>query len=174
MIFLVFQIFNDVKNFSYTMHLKGDFKTFNLTTFQSIFVYMKSTYGIFKLFSILFNFLLALLWQAVSFQPLYRIEFSKANFFRFVLTIVLLKKNWVFLLFWALLGHFPYSLFLFFFDFWFFYSFKYSTMSKILAILCIWKVTSRLSIRPLFDSNFVDMKKRYGIFKMFSIFFSFC
>ena len=46
-------------------------------------------------------------------------------------------------------------------------------MSKILAILCIWKVTSRPLIWRPFEPNFVYMKKTYGIFKFFSIFFNF-
>ena len=60
---------------------------------ESNFVHLKLRYGIYEFFSIFFNFLLARLWQAVSFQPLNRIQFFNAQFFRFVLRIVLLKKN---------------------------------------------------------------------------------
>ena len=67
--------------------------------FESYFVCMKRRYGILKLFSILFNFLLACLWQAVSFQSLDRIRFSSAHFFRFVLRINRLEKIGPFCLF---------------------------------------------------------------------------
>ena len=83
LIFLVFQIFNDVKNFSYTMYLKGEVKTFNLTTFWNSFRWYEVKIWYFNLFSIFFNFLLAFVSQAVSFQPLGRIHFSNAYFFRF-------------------------------------------------------------------------------------------
>ena len=46
----------------------------------SNFVYMNGRYGIFKLFSIFFNFLLTFVSQAVSFKPLDRIQFSTAYF----------------------------------------------------------------------------------------------
>ena len=129
---------------------------------------MKWRYGIFKLFSIFFNFLLARVSLAVSFQPLDKIQLSNSNFFFLFWELFAWKKNL------GLFGPFSlFSLFYFFFNFWFFQFFKYSTMSKNLATLCIWKVTSRLLIWPLFESNFVVMKWRYGIFKFFSIFFNF-
>ena len=117
-----------------------------------------------------FNFLSARVWQAVSFQPLHRIQFSNAHFFRFVLRIVCLKNIGPFCHFGPFWAIFPIFFFYFFFNFWFFAFFKYLMMSKISVILCIWKVSSIPLIWPLFESNFVDMKERSGIIKLFSIF----
>ena len=56
-------------------------------------------------------------WQAVSFQPLDRIQLSNSHYIRFILRINRLEKILAFLLFWAFLVHFPYF---FFFNLWFF------------------------------------------------------
>ena len=61
--------------------------------FESDLVDMTLIHGIFKLFSIFFNFLLPCVSQAVSFQPLDRIQFSIARFFRFVFWICRVKKK---------------------------------------------------------------------------------
>ena len=77
----------------------------------------------------------------------------------------------------AILGLFgPFSLvsfsfFIFIFEFFSF--FKYLMMSNILAIICVWKVTSKPLVWPPFEPNFAYMKWTYGIFKFFSIFFNF-
>ena len=46
-------------------------------------------------------------------------------------------------------------------------------MSEILAIILIWKVTSRPLIWPPFESYFIYLKWRYGIFNIFLIFGNF-
>ena len=83
--------------------------------FEPNIVDMKWRYGIFKLFSIFFNFLLACVSQAVSFESLDKIQFSNAHFFRFVLRISRVKKNLGLLAFFGLFG--PFSLFSLFFFF---------------------------------------------------------
>ena len=74
---------------------------------------MNWRYGIFKLFSIFFNLLLACDSQSVFFQPLDRFQFSNAQFFVLFWGLVAWKKVGPFCLFSAFLGHFPYSLFFF-------------------------------------------------------------
>ena len=109
------------------MHLKIDVKTFDFTFDHLLhlisFIWSVHNYGTFKIVAILFKFLLARLWQAVSFQILERIKFNNSHFFRSVLRI---KKIWTFLPFWAYVAIFPIpSFFFLFFIFQIFNNVKY-------------------------------------------------
>ena len=96
------------------------------TPFECYFIYLKWRYGIFKFFSIFFNFLLAYVSQALSFQPLDRIQFSNAHFFCFLMRNTCLKKIWADLLFWPFLGNFSYIHFFLIFNFFCFYNIAFS------------------------------------------------
>ena len=73
--------------------------------------------------------------------------------------------------FWVIFGLF--SDFHYFFNFRFFLFFKYLIMSEVLAIIFIWKVTSRPLIWPPSDCYFIHLKWRYVIFNDFLIFWNF-
>ena len=105
--------------------------------FECYSIHLKWWYGIFNIFLIFWNFPSS----KISLQPLDRIELKTAHYFCFLLWITRSKKNLDLFFNLGTLGHF--SDFHTFLIFVFFLFFKYLIASQVLAIIFIWKLTSR-------------------------------